>query len=81
MGFSNDQAITPIAGISYTKEQLAIIHWIVREKTIRETAEILDLSPRTVENYFHAVKSKASVKSKSKFIEIVMPYYFCENTK
>jgi DNA-binding CsgD family transcriptional regulator len=65
-----------ISEISYSQRELQIIHWIIRGKTMREIASILGLSCRTVENYFQAVKAKAGVKSKSKFIEIAMPHFF-----
>lgn len=52
-----------------TKRELDVAKWLLRGKTLKQTALILGLSPRTVENYFQTMKSKLNVRSKSEFLD------------
>lgn len=51
-----------------SKRQNEILHLIIRGKTVKEIAKILQLSPRTVGHYFDTVKIKFNVSTKSELI-------------
>ena len=51
-----------------TERQLDCLFYLVQGMTIREIAEILSLSARTVEHYLEAVKAKLGCKNRSQLI-------------
>ena len=73
-----DQSISKqcIYGIYYTKREMEIIKWVIRGRTMAEIGTQLNLSNRTIQNYFETIKLKAGVKNKSAFIDLVMPYFY-----
>ena len=58
-----------------TPREIDVVDHIMRGKTLRATAEKLNLSTRTVEAYLESIKSKTSANSKSQLIEILYDYY------
>lgn len=65
-----------INGVHYTKREIDIIKLIVRGKSMSEIGPLLNLSVRTVQNYFETIKIKAGVASKTDFIELALPYFY-----
>jgi DNA-binding CsgD family transcriptional regulator len=57
--------------VSVTKRELDVLRYISQGCTIKETARYINLSPRTVENYFNNVKFKIGSKRKSEIIKII----------
>ena len=59
-----------------TNQQSECLYHLVRGRPIREIAKQMDLSPRTVEHYLEAVKSKLNCKTRSELIEkaLQMPF-------
>ncbi len=55
--------------IALSKRQLECLYYLLRGKSARIIAEILGLSPRTVENYFAHLKTKLNCQSTSELIE------------
>ncbi|MFI4919072.1 MAG: LuxR C-terminal-related transcriptional regulator [Legionellales bacterium] len=62
---------TPL-DITLTKRQMDCLFYLLRGKSIREIAAILNKSPRTVENYHEQLKIKFSCQTKSELIELTM---------
>jgi DNA-binding CsgD family transcriptional regulator len=61
-----------IENIQLSKRQSEILRWVVRGKTFKEIARLLNLSPRTVGHYFEAIKNKLNLFTRSELIEKVM---------
>ncbi|MFN3234580.1 MAG: response regulator transcription factor [Gammaproteobacteria bacterium] len=55
--------------ISLSERQIEILSLLIRGKTISNIASILQLSPRTVEDYTSVIKDKFYCSSKSELIE------------
>jgi DNA-binding CsgD family transcriptional regulator len=51
-----------------TDRQIGCLYHLVMGKTIKQTAEALKLSPRTVEHYLEAIKLKLGCRSRSDLI-------------
>jgi DNA-binding CsgD family transcriptional regulator len=64
-----------IDGVYFSKREMEIIRLVIRGRTMREAAVILNLSRRTVENYFITIRNKMNVSSKSEFIDKVIDYF------
>lgn len=68
---SNNDIAAELSALS--KRQREIIHWYVKGKNASETATVLNLSKRTIENHFYRLQKKYSCASKAqlliKFIE------------
>jgi DNA-binding CsgD family transcriptional regulator len=58
--------------IPYTEKELQVARLLVRGKTAREIASILQRSPRTIEHHIEALKNKTGALSKSELIEILL---------
>lgn len=58
----------------FSKREKECIAYIIRGKTLKETANLLGLSKRTVEYYFEQIKIKLGVYSKSDAIEKLLNY-------
>ncbi len=54
---------------SLTQRQFDCIYYLVKGKTMKETAKILGLSPKTIEHYLDAVKAKLNCYTRSELIE------------
>ena len=52
---------------------------LLQGKTIKGTAETLNLSPRTVEYYVKNMKAKLNCRTKPKLIELVLQSDFLKN--
>ncbi len=55
--------------LALTQKQEACLFFLIRGKTIKETAKILNLSPRTVESHLQAIKNKFNCDCKTQVIE------------
>lgn len=53
----------------FSRQERACLDLIFTGKTMKETSDILDLSPRTVEYYFENIKNKMNCMTKSEVIE------------
>lgn len=51
-----------------SKRQREIIHWYVKGKSAAETAEVLNLSKRTIENHFYRLQKKYGCSSKAQIL-------------
>ena len=51
-----------------SKRQREIIHWYLKGKSAEETANLLNLSKRTVENHFYKLKKKYACTSKTQLL-------------
>lgn len=58
--------------INLTKREFECLFWCVNGKTAKETARILSLSPRTVEDYIKNIKQKLGCESKIELIDIAL---------
>lgn len=52
-----------------SKRQLECFFFLIRGKSDKEIAKILQLSPRTVESYIDEIKSKMSCSTRAEIIE------------
>lgn len=59
----------------FSKRETDILRHLVRGKTAKEIAKILELSSRTVEHYLENIKLKMHVSSKSELIERVVDIF------
>lgn len=59
-------------GVYLSKREIDCIYQLVKGRTIKMTAKILELSPRTVEYYLENIKAKLKVNSKAELIHKVM---------
>ncbi|WP_242113058.1 helix-turn-helix transcriptional regulator [Luteimonas aquatica] len=55
--------------IKLSQREAEVLFFLVRGKTIKEIGAILELSPRTVENYIDAMKGKFAVENKGALID------------
>jgi DNA-binding CsgD family transcriptional regulator len=55
-----------------TKRELECIQLIMRGRTAKEMADVLGLSPRTVEFYINNIKSKIGCSKKSKIVDYIL---------
>lgn len=60
--------------ISFTKKQLEALKLFVHGNTIKETAKILMLSPRTVEHYLDNIRNKIGIKKKAEILKLCSKY-------
>lgn len=65
-----------INGVHFTNREMDIIRLVVRGRSMTDIGVALNLSKRTVQNYFETMKLKAGAKSKLEFIDMVMSYFF-----
>ena len=93
---SHDQRIVPsskkakiytlnpeLSPLPLTTRQQECVFFLIRGKTTKQIAEILNLSARTVESYFEAIKYRLDCTHKSQIIEKAIDsgflYYIPEN--
>lgn len=56
----------------YSTRETDLIHFILRGKTIQESAHLMDISARTAEHYFANIKHKAGVKTRSALVDVLI---------
>jgi DNA-binding CsgD family transcriptional regulator len=72
MNFLKDIGVIPkdfMLPQSLSPQEKKCLEWIYLGKTLKETAEYLDLSQRTVEYYFENIKNKFGCRTKSELLE------------
>lgn len=60
--------------IIFTPREYSCLQLVIKGKTAKEIAAILNLSPRTIEDYFVRIKHKMNVRTKSQLIEKAIDY-------
>lgn len=55
--------------VNLSDRQAEILFYLLRGKTIKQSAQLLDLSPRTAENYLEQLKNKFGVANRFELIE------------
>jgi len=60
------------------RELVCLVH-LVRGRTAKEIAQIIHLSPRTVEHYINIIKLKFNAQNKSELIKLVSKYLYKED--
>ncbi|OAI46498.1 hypothetical protein AYO45_01775 [Gammaproteobacteria bacterium SCGC AG-212-F23] len=58
-----------------TDRELEVMQYIVRAKTAKESASILQISTRTVEKHIENAKLKTNCKTRSALIALLLPYF------
>src|SRR3990167_3669621 len=58
--------------ITLSPRELQCIALLLKGKTVKKTAEMLNLSPRTIESHWVHIKSRFNCKNKNKIIEIIL---------
>ena len=64
-----------IDSVYLSKREMECLELTVKGKTSKQIAQLLKISPRTVEEYLANVKSKMGVRSKSELIEKAIIYF------
>jgi len=54
--------------LTLSKRQREIIHWYIKGKNAEETAELLNLSKRTVENHFYRLEKRYDCSTKAQLL-------------
>lgn len=78
LGISFHQKSIPgtfLQNVYLTQREEHIVRHLVRGKTAKEIARVMNLSPRTVEFYLINIKNKMGVVNKSDLIERCMDYF------
>lgn len=65
-------------GIKLSKRQSQCLFYLLRGKTIKTIANILNLSPRTIETYIDDIKNKMHCRTKEELIEKAIASGFLE---
>lgn len=60
--------------IHLTIREKEVLNYLIRGKTAKDTASMLNLSTRTVEHYLESLKNKFDVSSKAALIEKIIDY-------
>lgn len=58
-----------ISNTKLSTQQLECLYWLAKGMTIKQIAETMTLSPRTVESYFETIKTKLHCSSRSELIQ------------
>jgi len=61
----------PLTSVYFTQREAECMMQILQGKTMNETADILNLSPRTVEYYLNKIKRKLNCHKKRDLIKLV----------
>lgn len=69
----------PLTSIYFTQREAECVIQILQGKTMNETGEILNLSPRTVEYYLGKIKRKLNCRKKRDIIQLVSQTDFARN--
>lgn len=62
--------------IKISSREIECIHHLLNHKSSRQTAEIMNISPRTVETYLENIKNKLLCESKADLIEIIKQFEY-----
>lgn len=62
-----------------SSQQLQCANYLIQGKRIKEIAESMKLSPRTVEHYFSIIKTKLDCKNKTELILAIVNYFDTDN--
>lgn len=73
--YATNFSITVNPPYALTPRERDVVKYIIRGKTLRETARLLNLSKRTIESYFENVKNKIGVYSKSEVIDKLYEHF------
>lgn len=65
--------------ISFTKREAECMLFFLKGKTINKVAEVLSLSPRTVEYYIKGMKRKVGCRTKFELVDLVRGSAFIKN--
>jgi DNA-binding CsgD family transcriptional regulator len=57
-----------ICGVYLSAQETKCLHFLIRGRTVKMTAQALKLSPRTVENYLQTIKYKLNASTKAELI-------------
>ncbi len=60
--------------LTLSKREMEVTQWLARGRTLKEIAKVLQLSPRTVEQYLNSVKRKTGLERKSQIIDLIMGF-------
>lgn len=69
---SNNPYHFELKDLKLTKREKQCVFYMIRGKSAKQVAEILNVSPRTIEHYCEILKTKMNVNSKSELIEKVI---------
>lgn len=69
----------PLTSVYFTQREAECVMQILQGKTMLETGENLQLSPRTVEYYLDKIKRKLNCRKKSDIIKLVAQTDFAKN--
>lgn len=58
-----------IENLTFTVRQSEVLFYILRGKTVKQIARILEISPRTVDEYLAQLRIKFSVQTKHQLID------------
>lgn len=72
IGFLNEEMTVENCNLNLRKREIDVLNYISKGKTAKETANILGLSPRTVERYLANAKERLNCFSKSQLIDIFL---------
>lgn len=73
-----DDLILPTPNIPISPREEDCLRHLLAGKTIKETAKILQLSPRTVEDYLNRLKKKAGCRYKRELVELFGQHVSCK---
>ncbi|MAK63000.1 MAG: hypothetical protein CMK09_18680 [Ponticaulis sp.] len=69
---AQEQAVKTQPLIDLTKRQLEVLYWISKGKTDTEMAEILEISPATVNRHVELAKEKIGVRSRTEAVHYAL---------
>lgn len=74
MPLSNFQRsnLKPTNHINLSKQQTECLYWLTKGMTLKKIAQLMKLSPRTVEAYFDVIKKKLNCYTRSDLIEVAL---------
>jgi DNA-binding CsgD family transcriptional regulator len=69
--FSSYEIVTEINTPAHilSKRETECLYWLLRGKSVKETAKLMGISPRTVETHMETIKRKLNCATKSELIE------------
>lgn len=61
-----------------SRREMEVIQWIARGRTMKEVANLLQISQRTAEQYFNNAKTKSGLSKKSQLVDSVLQSYLSD---